>query len=83
MNSAALPQKLRITDNVELCTVPVVALDRFRDAFASFHRHCALIDNHPIISEDVGDFARNFFDKAKIDISIWLWRRWHRDEDDL
>ena len=63
--------------------MPVIALDRFRDAFASFHRYCALIDDDPIIGENVRDFAGNFFDKTKIDISIRLGRRWYRDEDDL
>ena len=50
--------------------MPIVALDCLGDALASFHGDGALIDDNPIISEDVGDFARNFFDKAKIDISI-------------
>ena len=83
MNGAALAQELRIADHVKLRAVPIVALDCFRDAFASFHRHRALIDDDPIIGEDVGDLAGNFFDKAKINISICLRRRWHGDEDDV
>src|SRR5437588_12997877 len=83
VNSAALAQEAGITDNVELCAVPVVALDCLRDALAGFHRDRAFIDNHPIIGQNVGDFARDFFDKAEIDISVWQWRRRDRDEDDL
>src|SRR2546423_13425161 len=83
MNGAAFAQKFRITDDVELRPVAIVALNRFRHALAGFHRDGALVDNHAIVGQNIGDLAGDSFDKAKIDISVRLGRSWHCDENDL
>ena len=82
-HGAAFAQEFRIAHDVEFGAVSVVALDRFGDFFAGFHRHGALIDDDAIIGQDAGDFARDFFDETEIDAAVGLLRRRHGDEDDL
>src|SRR2546423_7154272 len=83
MNGAAFAEEFRITDHVELRFAAIVALDRFSHTLAGFHRDGALIDDDSIVGQNIGDLARDFFDKAKIDISVGLGRSGHRDENDL
>src|SRR5205807_4653751 len=82
-NGAAFAQKFRIADHVELRAAAVIALNRFGNAFAGFHRNGALVDNDTIVGQDIGNLARDLFDEAKIDFAIGLGRRGHGDEDDL
>src|SRR5438874_2134041 len=70
MNGAAFAEEFRITDHVELRFAAIVALDRFSHTLAGFHRDGALIDNHAIVGQNIGDLAGDFFDKAKIEMSI-------------
>src|SRR6266567_4132071 len=54
-NRTAFTQKLRIANNIELCAVAIVSLDRFSHFFARLYRHRALVDNYPIIARSISD----------------------------
>ena len=82
-NRTAFTQKLRITNNIELCAVAIVSLDRFSHFFACLYRHRALVDNYPIVSHYPRDFPRDFLEKTKIDIAIWLLGSGNGDKNDL
>src|SRR6185503_12826690 len=82
-NRATFAKKLGIAHDVELGAVTIIPLDRFRDFFPGFYRHRAFINDDAIIGQNAGDFARDFFDEAKIDMSTrLLWSR-HGDENNL
>ena len=83
VNRAPFAQEFRVAHDIELCPMPIIPLNGFRDAFAGFDRHGAFVDDHAVIGENIRDLAGNFFDKAKIDISVGLRRSGHRNEDDL
>src|SRR6478672_1812136 len=83
VDSTAFAQEFRITDNVKLRAVAIITFDRFGYFFASFYRHRALIDDNPVIGENAGDLARDFFDETQVDAAVALrWSR-HRNENDL
>ncbi len=63
--------------------VAIVTFDRLRYTFTRFHRHGAFIDYHTVIGKDIRDFAGNFFDETKIDISIRLLWGGHGNKNDL
>src|SRR6266699_990917 len=83
VDRTAFAYEFRVTDNVKLRAVTIVALNRFGHFFASFHGHRALIDDHPVIREDAGDLARYFFDETQIDAAVALRRRRYRNKNDL
>ena len=79
----SLAQKFGIADDVEVCAVTIVSLDRFSHLFACFHRHRAFVHNHPIIRQHACDFARDFLEKTKIDIPACLLGSGNGDKNDL
>src|SRR5262249_30779353 len=83
MNGTTFAQELRIAHHIEFRATAIVALDCFCHPLAGFDRNRALIDDDTIIGQDIGDFTRDLFDKAEIDISIWLRRSGDRYENDL
>jgi hypothetical protein len=80
---AAFAEKFRIADHVELGAVPVVTLDRLAHFLAGLHRDGALVHDHAIARQNVGNFSRDFLNEAKIDTAVRLLRSGHGDEDDL
>src|SRR5882724_3042404 len=80
---AAFAQKFRVADHIEARAVAVVSFDRFGYLLARFYGHCALVNDHAIISQDSGDFSGNLFKKTQIDIAIWLLRSRNSDEHNL
>ena len=82
-NCTTFAQKFGIADDVEVCAVTIVSLDRFSHLFACFHRHRAFVHDHPIIRQHARDFARDFLEKAQIDIAISLLWGWNGDKNDL
>src|SRR5207247_6663656 len=79
----AYAQKFGVADHIEVSAMAVLSFNRFGHFLARFHGHCALVNYHTIISQNSGDFSRNFFKKTQIDIAIGLLRSRHGDEDDL
>src|SRR6266516_6376466 len=79
----AFAQKFGVADHIEVSAMAVVSFNRFGHFLARFYGHCALVNDHTIISQNSGDFSRNFFKKTQIDIAIGLLRSRHGDEDDL
>src|SRR6476660_2821555 len=83
VDSTAFAQEFRITNNIKFRAMTIIAFNRFGHFFASFYRHCALIDDDPVIGENAGDLARDFLDETQVDAAIALrWSR-HRNENDL
>src|SRR5436305_13781221 len=83
VDSTAFAQEFRITNNVKFRAASIIAFNRFGYFFASFYRHRTLIDDDPVIGENAGDLARDFFDEAKVNAAVALrWSR-HRNENDL
>src|SRR6266566_335971 len=82
-NCTAFAQKFRIADNIEVSAVAVISFDRFSYFFARLYRNCALVDNYPIVGQYPCDFARDFLEKAKIDIAIGLLGSGNGDKNDL
>src|SRR5437870_12720543 len=82
VDGTAFAQEFRITNNVKFRAVTIIAFNRFGYFFASFYRHRALIDDDPVIGENAGDLARDFFDETQVDAAVALrWSR-HRNEND-
>src|SRR6266853_2937536 len=83
VDGTAFAQEFRITNHVKFRAVTIIAFNRFGYFFASFYRHRALIDDDPVIGENAGDLARDFFDETQIDAAIALRWSWHGNKNDL
>src|SRR6266404_3372956 len=82
-DSAAFAEKFRIANDIELRSVSIVAFDRFGYFLTRFYRNCALVDNHPVVGQHPGNFARHLLNKTEIDAAVMLRRSRDGDEDDL
>ena len=61
---ASFPKKFRVADDVELCAVTIVTLDRLSHFFAGLNGHGAFIDNDAIAGQDPGNLPRDFFNET-------------------
>ena len=82
-DSAAFAEKFRIANDIELRSESIVAFDRFGYFLAGFYRNRALVDNHPVVGQDPGNFPRHLLNKTEIDAAVMLRRSRDGDEDDL
>ncbi len=82
-HGAAFTQELRIADDIKLHAGLGIAADGLRHTLTGLHRHGALVHDHAVAVQELGDLTGHLFDEAQVHAAICLRRCGHGDEEHL